>query len=36
MPKNSEGPFVAFAVFCEKALQEKDNVLTLIRVVDRI
>jgi hypothetical protein len=37
MPKkNSDGPFVALATFCERALQEKDGVLSLIRIVDRI
>ena len=32
----TEGPFLAAALFCEKVLQEKDGVLSLIRVVDRI
>lgn len=34
MPK--EPPRVRFATFCEKALVEKDGVLSLIRVVDRL
>jgi len=29
------GPFLQMAVFCEKVLQEKDNVLSAIRIVDR-
>jgi hypothetical protein len=30
------GPYVAMAVLCEKVLQEKDGVLSAIRVIDRI
>lgn len=30
------GPYVQVAAFCEKVLEEKDGVLSLIRVVDRI
>ncbi|MGB7434394.1 MAG: hypothetical protein WBR26_18775 [Candidatus Acidiferrum sp.] len=30
------GPYIALAVFCEKALQEKDGVLSIIRVIDRL
>jgi hypothetical protein len=30
------GPHLGMAVFCEKVLQEKDGVLTIVRVVDRI
>lgn len=30
------GPYVNVAVFCEKALQEADGVLSLIRIVDTI
>lgn len=30
------GPYLQTAVLCEKALQEKDGVLSLIRVIDRI
>jgi hypothetical protein len=29
------GPFLNMAVFCEKVLQEKDGVLSAIRIVDR-
>jgi len=29
------GPYIAAALFCEKALREPDGVLSLIRVVDR-
>jgi hypothetical protein len=32
----TEGPFLSAAVFCEKVLQEKDGVASLIRVVDRL
>lgn len=31
-----KGPFVTMAVFCEKVLQEKDGVLSLIRVIDQL
>ena len=30
------GPYLAAAVFCEKVLQEKDGVASIIRVVDRL
>ena len=30
------GPYVQVATFCERVLEEKDGVLSLIRVVDRI
>jgi len=30
------GPFLLTAVFCERALQEKDGVISAIRMVDRI
>ncbi len=30
------GPYVQLATFCEKVLQEKDGVLSVIRLVDRI
>jgi hypothetical protein len=30
------GPYVATAVFCEKVLQERDGVVSLIRIVDRM
>lgn len=29
------GPYVGVAALCEKALQEKDEVLTLVRIVDQ-
>jgi hypothetical protein len=32
----TEGPYLAAAVFCEKVLQEKDSVYTLVRIVDRL
>lgn len=30
------GPYIQMATFCEKALQEADGVLSIIRAVDRI
>jgi len=30
------GPYVSLAAVCEKVLQERDGVLTLVRVVDRV
>lgn len=32
----AQGPYAVCAAFCERTLEEKDNVLTLIRVVDQI
>ena len=29
------GPYLAAAVFCEKVLQERDGVASLIRIIDR-
>ncbi|MGO8761578.1 MAG: hypothetical protein ACLP2P_02310 [Desulfobaccales bacterium] len=29
------GPFLAVALFCERVLQEKDGVLSAIRIIDR-
>ena len=29
------GPYVGCAVLCEKVLQERDNVISLIRIIDR-
>lgn len=29
------GPYIGCAVLCEKVLQERDNVVSLIRIVDR-
>lgn len=31
-----DGPYLAAALLCEKVLQEKDGVLSAIRIVDRI
>ena len=36
MAAKIKGPHLAAAVLCEKVLQEKDGVLSLIRVFDRI
>jgi len=30
------GPYLKLAVFCEKVLRETDNVMSLIRIVDRV
>lgn len=30
-----QGPYLLMAVFCEKVLQERDGVLSVIRVIDR-
>ena len=35
MKEGIGGPFLCMAVFCERVLQEKDNVLSAIRIVDR-
>jgi hypothetical protein len=35
MKEGIGGPFLQMAVFCEKALQEKDGVMSAIRIVDR-
>lgn len=35
MKDSSGGPFLQAAIFCEKVLQEKDGVLSAIRLVDR-
>lgn len=32
----NKGPYLATAVICEKALQEQDGVLTLVRLIDRV
>lgn len=32
----STGPHLAVAVICEKALQEQDGVLSIIRIIDRV
>lgn len=33
---DKDGPYLQVAVLCEKVLQEKDGVLSAIRIVDRI
>ena len=35
MPQDT-GPYLSFAVLCEKVLRETDDVLSLIRVIDRL
>lgn len=30
------GPFLQMAVFCERVLEEKDGVLSAIRIIDRV
>jgi hypothetical protein len=30
------GPYVALAVLCERVIEDKDGVLTLVRLIDRI
>ncbi|MCA1709719.1 MAG: hypothetical protein LC808_43165 [Actinobacteria bacterium] len=30
------GPYVALAIFCEQAIEDKNGVLTLVRIVDQI
>lgn len=30
------GPYIAFAAFCERVLEEKDGGISLIRLIDRI
>jgi len=36
MPDDSIGPLITVAAFCERILDEKDSVPSLIRLVDRI
>lgn len=36
MPSTSDGPYLALAILCEKVLQEKDNVLSAIRIIDKV
>jgi len=36
MTTKSDGPYLITAALCEKVLQEKDDVVSLIRIVDRI
>lgn len=35
-PLTRGGPYLAAAVFCENAIQEKDNVFSVFRIIDRI
>ena len=35
MPEEFSGPFISMALICERVLQERDGVVSLIRVVDR-
>jgi hypothetical protein len=35
MPE-SHGPYLSYAVICEKVLNEQDGVLSLIRLIDRV
>ncbi len=32
----SNGPYLSYAVVCEKMLREADNVVSLIRIIDRV
>lgn len=32
----TDGPFLTAALFCERVLEEKDGVTSIIRIVDRI
>lgn len=34
--KDSGGPYLAAAVVCERTLEEKDGVMSFIRIIDRI
>jgi hypothetical protein len=36
MKNDIGGPFLSSALFCERVLQEKDGVLSLIRIIDRL
>lgn len=36
MVTNEGGPYLQAALLCERVLQEKDGVLSIIRVIDRI
>lgn len=36
MSEDTGGPYVTAAVLCEKVIEEKDGVLSVIRIVDRI
>lgn len=36
MEAQPKGPYVKAALFCEKVLEEKDGVMTLVRVIDKL
>ncbi len=36
MPVLHNGPYLAAAFLCEKILQEKDEIVSIIRIVDRV
>jgi hypothetical protein len=36
MPVTHDGPYLVAALLCEKILQEKDEIVSIIRIVDRI
>lgn len=36
MTTESSGPYLAAAVLCERVLQEKDEVISIIRMIDRL
>src|SRR5574341_341076 len=36
MPERIEGPYLAVAVLCERVLEERDGVLSIVRIVDRL
>lgn len=36
MTTESSGPYLTAAVLCERVLQEKDEVISIIRMIDRL
>lgn len=36
MAPESGGPYLQMAIFCERVLQERDGVISAIRIIDRI
>jgi hypothetical protein len=36
MSKKNDGPYLQVAVICEKALEEKNGVISIIRIIDRV
>ena len=36
MSTTGNGPYLAAALLCEKVLQEKDEVVSIVRIVDRV